>query len=254
LAPNNDGDSRPDCVDPDDDNDGVLDAGDNCHFNFNTNQLDTDNDGAGDVCDADDDNDGILDGADNCRLSPNPNQSDNDHDGIGDVCDADDDNDGVLDVTDNCDFTVNPDQRDTNGDGVGDLCTVYQNPSGGQFVIGNLVTQTNGASVNFWGAQWAKNNPLSGGLAPKSFKGFENGSALPACGSTWTSQPGNSSSPPATIPRFMPLIVSSSVSQNGSVITGNVRSIVIVDTDAGYGPSPGQAGTGKIIAILCTSP
>lgn len=36
---------------------------------------------------------------------------------------------------------------------------------------------------------------MSGGPGPIAFKGFENGSATPTCGSTWTSEPGNSSNP-----------------------------------------------------------
>ena len=85
---NTDGDSMADCVDTDDDNDGVLDANDNCPLVANVNQADNDGDGIGDVCDPDDDNDGILDGADNCPKTANANQADADHDGAGDVCDA----------------------------------------------------------------------------------------------------------------------------------------------------------------------
>ncbi|MDQ3713627.1 MAG: thrombospondin type 3 repeat-containing protein [Acidobacteriota bacterium] len=50
-------------------------------------QLDTDGDGTGDLCDTVDDNDGVLDAADNCPLVFNPNQADFDLDGIGDTCD-----------------------------------------------------------------------------------------------------------------------------------------------------------------------
>jgi hypothetical protein len=96
---------------------------------------------------------------------------------------------------------------------------------------------------------------MSGGSAPNSFKGFEDSTAaLPACGSTWTSKPGNSSNPPATLPQYMAVIVSSSVQKNGSVITGNVRRIIVVKTNSGYGPSSGQAGTGQVAAILCSAP
>ena len=71
---------------------------------------------------------------------------------------------------------------------------------------------------------------------------------------TWTSQPGNSSIPPTTIPLYMAVIVSSSIQKSGSAITGNVRGIVVVRTNPGYGTSPGKTGTGQIVAILCSSP
>ena len=170
------------------------------------------------------------------------------------LTDVDSDGDGVPDCHDNCPSTFNPDQRDTNGDGVGDACTPFQFPAGGEFVIGDGVNLTSGATVYFWGSQWAQNNPMSGGSAPNAFKGFEDGNASPTCGSTWTSRPGNSSSPPATVPEFMAVVVSNSVVKNGSAITGNMKKIIVVRTDPGYGPSPGHAGTGRVVAIICSSP
>jgi Thrombospondin type 3 repeat len=170
------------------------------------------------------------------------------------LTDVDSDGDGIPDCHDNCPSTFNPDQRDTNGDGVGDACTPFQFPAGGEFVIGDGVNLTNGATVYFWGSQWTQNNPMSGGSAPNAFKGFEDGNASPACGSAWISHPGNSSNPPATIPQYMAVTVSSSVVKNGSTITGNVKKIVVVRTDVGYGPSPGHAGTGRVVAIICSSP
>ena len=50
-----------------------------------------------DCIDLDDDADGILDETDNCPLLSNPVQADLDGDGFGDKCDPDDDGDGVLD-------------------------------------------------------------------------------------------------------------------------------------------------------------
>ncbi|MBI4373708.1 MAG: thrombospondin type 3 repeat-containing protein, partial [Deltaproteobacteria bacterium] len=118
-----DGDTLGDACDPDDDdNDGVLDASDNCPDTANANQLNADGDAQGDACDPDDDNDGVLDAADNCALVSNADQLDTDGDSQGNVCDPDDDNDGVLDAADNCPFVVNPDQADREADGIGDAC------------------------------------------------------------------------------------------------------------------------------------
>ena len=43
--------------------------------------------------------------------------------------------------------------------------------SGGFYVIGDLSANV-GATVQFWGAQWAKNNNLSGGGAPSILQGL----------------------------------------------------------------------------------
>jgi hypothetical protein len=255
------------------DHDGVGDACDNCRGTPNHDQLDVDHDGVGDACDncrttanpnqADTDHDGVGDACDNCRLTSNPNQADADGDGVGDACDnclakanpsqTDSDGDGVGDTCDNCPHTANPDQRDTDGDGVGDVCTPFQFPANGEFVVGDLANLAGGVTVNFWGSQWSQNNPMSGGSGPYVFKGFEDGSSQPTCGDIWTSSPGNSSNPPSMIPQYMAVIVSSSVQKNGSVISGDIKKIIIVKTNPGYGPSPGHPGSGQVVAILCGS-
>lgn len=121
--------------------------------------------------------------------------------------------------------------------------------NGAFFVIGNL-NAAPGNTVNFWGPQWASLNSLSGGIAPNAFKGFA-GTGPQSCGGSWRTEPGNSSNPPATVPSFMAVIAASSVTQSGSVITGDVSKIVIVSTNPGYGPAPGRAGTGTVVAVLC---
>lgn len=132
---------------------------------------------------------------------------------------------------------------------------VYAYPAGaagGEFVVGDLSAQL-GASVTFWGSQWAGSNALSGGSAPSSFKGFANStSSTPVnCGGTWTTGPGNSSGPPNTVPAYMAVIVASAISKSGSTISGNIRGLAIVRTNSGYGGNPGHAGRGTIVQMLC---
>ena len=93
-----DGDQLADYVDPDDDDDGVLDQND--AFRTNADEyLDTDNDGIGNNQDTDDDGDGINDTDDAFPLDSSESV-DTDADGIGNNADTDDDNDGVNDTND----------------------------------------------------------------------------------------------------------------------------------------------------------
>ncbi len=122
---------------------------------------------------------------------------------------------------------------------------------GGNFVIGNNNAAV-GTSVTFWGAQWWKLNSLTGGAAPASFKGFEKSPSTVTCGTSWTSSTGNSPPPPAgPLPTFMAVIVASSISRSGSTISGNTVHVVIVQTNPGYAPNPGHAGTGTVVAQIC---
>ncbi|HEV3370395.1 MAG TPA: hypothetical protein VG074_12595, partial [Acidimicrobiales bacterium] len=105
---------------------------------------------------------------------------------------------------------------------------------------------------DFWGAQWWKDNTFSGvNNGPASMKGYVDYVGSLTCGTTWTSDPGNSSDPPSTIPSEMEVIVSSQVSQSGSTESGNILHIVIVKTNPGYGGNPGHAGTGVIVGTIC---
>jgi len=128
-------------------------------------------------------------------------------------------------------------------------------PANGSFVIGNGNAAV-GSQVTFWGSQWAKQNSLSGGAAPSSFNGFANrtSSSPPNCGGSWTTDPGNSSNPPSTIPEYIGVFVTSSITKSSSTISGNIRQMVIVKTNPGYDDNPGHAGTGTVVAVICTSP
>ncbi|HEY5988727.1 MAG TPA: hypothetical protein VIV12_20450 [Streptosporangiaceae bacterium] len=129
--------------------------------------------------------------------------------------------------------------------------TVFAFNNVGSFVIGDG-NSAMGAAVNFWGQRWAQNNSLSGGPAPSAFKGFEGGSTAPACGASWSTDPGSSPPPPnAPLPSYMGVIVASSVTQQGSVISGNIRHIVVVKTGPGYQPDAGHVGNGTVVAQVC---
>jgi sugar lactone lactonase YvrE len=120
------------------------------------------------------------------------------------------------------------------------------------FVIGDLNSSV-GSHVTFWGAQWAQQNALSGGSAPKSFKGFgamPSGNP-PSCGQSWATNPGNSSTPPATVPQFINVIVTSSVNKSGSRVSGTISKIATIQVDPGYSPDPGTPGTGTVTAVIC---
>jgi uncharacterized repeat protein (TIGR01451 family) len=122
---------------------------------------------------------------------------------------------------------------------------------GGNFVIGDGNAAA-GTSVTFWGAKWAKLNSLSGGDAPAAFKGFETTPATVTCGTNWTTRPGNSPPPPAgPLPSFMAVIVSSSIDKSGPTISGDTVHMVVVQTNPGYAPNPGHAGTGTVIGQIC---
>lgn len=122
----------------------------------------------------------------------------------------------------------------------------------GSFVVGDR-NVSKGKAMTFWGAQWAKANPLSGSPAPASFKGFTASlSSTPLkCGGVWSTGPGNSSGSPNTVPSYMGVVVSSSITQSGSTIAGNIPAVIVVQTKSGYAPDPSHPGTGTVVAVVC---
>ncbi len=119
----------------------------------------------------------------------------------------------------------------------------------GSFVIGDGNVDVD-AAVTFWGAKWSELNFLSGGVAPASFKGFAGTltTTPPSCGQPWSTDPGNSPPPADSIFSYMAVLVSSSISKSGEVISGDIPQIVVIKTDPGYQPNPGHPGTGTEVA------
>jgi hypothetical protein len=128
----------------------------------------------------------------------------------------------------------------------------------GSFALGDktVASATPSTVVTWWSAQWGQwsgVNSLSGGPAPAAFKGFVLSlSKMPAaCGGSWTTGSGNSPAPPSSVPTYVAVVVASQVSQSGSTISGTIVHVVVVKTNAGYGPAPGHPGTGTIVAQVC---
>jgi hypothetical protein len=139
-----DADGLKDLIDPDDDNDGVLDTADAYSLVAIGDLLDSDADGAPNDCDencvalgmtadSDDDNDGLADSSDAYPLVAIGELLDTDNDGapndcdencvaLGMAADSDDDNDGLADTADAYPLVAIGDYVDTDNDGAPDLC------------------------------------------------------------------------------------------------------------------------------------
>ena len=108
-----------DPLDPDSDNDGIIDGVDLFPCN-GAESGDCDGDGIGNNIDTDDDNDGVADINDIFPCDPSES-NDNDRDGVGDNTDLDDDNDGILDTYENTAGASN----DIDGDGIVNLSLIH---------------------------------------------------------------------------------------------------------------------------------
>jgi sugar lactone lactonase YvrE len=122
----------------------------------------------------------------------------------------------------------------------------------GSFAIGDQNAAV-GTAVTFWGDRWSALNRPSRGPAPASFKGFvgQTPNNPPQCGDRWTTAPGGSSSPPATVPQYMEVSVSSQITQHASTISSDTEHVVVVKTNPGYGPEPDLPRTGIVVAQAC---
>src|SRR6267378_576526 len=160
-------------------------------------------------------------------------------------------------------FSITTSIKDVGGSTTTSACSVtifaFATGRGAAFVIGDLEAGL-GNHVTWWSSQWANINLMSGGTPPNSMKGFAGfednflGLPPPNCGGSWSTDTGNSTPPPPSVPKLMGVIVSSMVTQSGSIISGNIKQVVIVRNDPGYAPSPGHPGTGTEIAIVCAIP
>jgi hypothetical protein len=141
------------------------------------------------------------------------------------------------------------------------VVAAFPTANGGTFVVGDLEATGPLAPLTWWSSQWAQINLMSGGPAPSSMKGFSGFEDMPLpsplpplsklCGMTWTTDTGNSTPPPSSVPAYMLVIVSSHIVQNGSVISGDIKQLIIVKNNPGYAPDPGHPGTGTEVILVC---
>jgi PKD repeat protein len=113
---------------------------------------------------------------------------------------------------------------------------IYGMPTGGVFAVGDLSAT---GAVTFWSSAWWVANTLSGGSAPPSFKGF-----VQPTRTGWTAAPGLDGVP-ATVPEWMGVIVTTAVTKDKEVITGDQTRFVVVHVNT-YDPA--LVGQGTVVA------
>jgi hypothetical protein len=141
----------------------------------------------------------------------------------------------------------------------GKTAIVFSFPTRGAFTLGDMTASsaTSSTTVTWWADTWSQLNSLSGGPAPKAFKGFAAMVSLPtstppsACAGNWTSTTGNSPPPTSGVPSYMGVLVTSGVRESGNTVSGNTVHIVVVKVNPGYAPNPMNHGTGTIVATYC---
>jgi PKD repeat protein len=114
---------------------------------------------------------------------------------------------------------------------------VYDLPAEGAFSVGDLSAE---GLVTFWSPSWWLSNRLSGGDAPASFKGH----VVPSATGWWTTSPGFDHAP-GTVPEWMGIVVTSTVTKTGSLIKGDTAGMIVVHVGA-Y--EPALTGTGTVVA------
>src|SRR5262249_14739614 len=94
---------------------------------------------------------------------------------------------------------------------------------------------------------------LSTEITRPSFKGWATSVDTTKC--TFTTRTGDSPPPPdGPIPQYITAVVTSQVTQSGSVIDGTVKAFALIKVDPGYDGNPGHEGTGIVLDLLsCTA-
>lgn len=136
------------------------------------------------------------------------------------------------------------------------------------FVVwgGNPAGLQIGQRVQLWGAQWAKQVTSGDYDAQADFKGHAIlAGALRVCQpdarttsqppldmSCWTSKPGQSGPPEPPLPRYIGVLVATSIAKQKSVLYGNIAAVVVVEVspDPPYGSVPGKPGFGTIVGAV----
>ncbi len=135
------------------------------------------------------------------------------------------------------------------------------------FVIwgGNTPGLTLGQRVNFWGHSWS--GQVLGGSddAQADFKGWASGlGAFALCQpdaslqgtprltqGCWGSKTGQSS-PPARLPEYIGVLVSTAIAKQQGKVYGNIAALAVlrVEPEPVYGPVPGKPGWGTLVDVI----